>query len=147
LTRRFAHNVVILCFKPYILLTRQCLLRWASSALNSCDEETEVERVVLTVPDMWADHHVLSARHALAAAPGITEVSASARDLHVTVEFDPSLTDAATIAAVLTAAGYQPGELPAAGPPQHDKPSWADGPRVTTTDADDAAMSGDYRQY
>ena len=49
--------------------------------------------------------------------------------------------------AALTAAGYQPGELPAAGPPHHDKPSWADGPRVTTTDVGDAAMSGDYRQY
>lgn len=106
-----------------------------------------MERVVLTVPDMWADHHVLSARHALAAMPGVTEVLASARDLRVTVEFDPGLTDAAAIAAALAAAGYQPGELPAAGPPQHDKPSWAGGPRVTTTDAGDAAMSGDYRQY
>lgn len=106
-----------------------------------------MDRVVFTVPDMWADHHVLSARRALATAPGVTDVFASARDLRVTVQFDPGLTDAAAIAAVLAAAGYQPGELPAAGPPHHDKPSWADGPRVTTTDVGDAAMSGDYRQY
>jgi copper chaperone CopZ len=106
-----------------------------------------VEQIVLTVPDMWADHHALIARHALAALPGVTEVFASARDLRVTVVFDSGVTDAAAVAAALTAAGYQPGELPAAGPPHHDKPSWADGPRVTTTDVGDAAMSGDYRQY
>ena len=106
-----------------------------------------MEQIVLTVPDMWADHHALIARHALAALPGVTEVFASARDLRVTVVFDSGVTDAAAVAAALTAAGYQPGELPAAGPPQHDKPSWADGPRVTTTDVGDAAMSGDYRQY
>jgi copper chaperone CopZ len=107
----------------------------------------EVERVVLTVPDMWADHHVLAARRALAATKGVTEVFASARDLRVTVEFDPALTDALALAAVLAAAGYLPGEVPAAEPPHHDKPSWANGPRVTTTDAGDAAMSGDHRQY
>lgn len=106
-----------------------------------------MEQIVLTVPDMWADHHALIARHALAALPGVTEVFASARDLRVTVVFDSGVTDAAAVAAALTAAGYQPGELPAAGPPHHDKPSWADGPRVTTTDVGDAAMSGDYRQY
>ena len=106
-----------------------------------------MEQIVLTVPDMWADHHALIARHALAALPGVTEVFASARDLRVTVVFDSGVTDAAAVAAALTAAGYQPGELPAAGPPHHDKPSWADGPRVTTTEVGDAAMSGDYRQY
>jgi copper chaperone CopZ len=106
-----------------------------------------VEQVALTVPDMWADHHVLAARRALATTQGVTDVFASARDLRVTVQYDPGLTDAAAIAAVLTAAGYRPGELPAAGPQQHDKPSWAHGPRVTTTDAGDAAMSGDYRRY
>ena len=106
-----------------------------------------MEQIVLTVPDMWADHHVLTARHALAAIPGVTEVSASARDLRVTVVFDGNLTDGPAITAVLAAAGYVAGEVPAAGPPHHDKPSWAEGPRVTTTDVGDAAMSGDYRQY
>jgi copper chaperone CopZ len=106
-----------------------------------------VEQVVWTVPDMWADHHVVAARQALAATEGVTAVVASARDLRVTVDFDPAVTSAPALSAALTAAGYRPGELPAAQPPHHDKPSWAHGPRVTTTDAGDAAMSGDYRQY
>ena len=30
-----------------------------------------MEQIVLTVPDMWADHHALIARHALAALPEV----------------------------------------------------------------------------
>lgn len=105
-----------------------------------------MEEFVAVVPDLWADHHVLTARAALERLPGIETVEVSARDLNVRVRYDAGQTDESTIVAALTAAGYPPGELPAAET-QKDKPAWAGAPRVTTTNAMDLAMSGDYRQY
>ena len=106
-----------------------------------------MERLALTIPDMWADHHVLAARQALAGMAGVADLRASAQDFRLEVTFDPTRTSAAAVAEALAAAGYPPGESPAAEPPHRDKPDWAGGPRVTATDADDLAMSGDYRKY
>lgn len=56
------------------------------------------------------------------------------------------LTGDAVVVAALSAAGYPPGE-PAAEESRTDKPAWGAGPRVTTTNATDLSMSGDYRKY
>lgn len=105
-----------------------------------------MNELVVVVPDMWADHHVLAARRALRDLPGIEEVGASARDVTVRVAYDPDATDEAAIVAALAAAGYPAGQ-PVAGEEHTDKPAWAGAPRITGTNATDIAMSGDYRQY
>jgi len=105
-----------------------------------------MDELVAVVPDMWADHHVLTVRQALSDLPGVAEVTASARDLTVRVAYDPQATGEEAIVVALTAAGYPPGE-PAAGETRKDKPAWATAPRVTGTNATDLAMSGDYRKY
>jgi copper chaperone CopZ len=105
-----------------------------------------MNELVAVVPDMWADHHVLSARAALSGLPGVESVVASARDLTVRVAYDPGTTGEGAIVEALTGAGYPPGE-PAGSETHKDKPAWATAPRVTRTNASDLAMSGDYRKY
>lgn len=105
-----------------------------------------MDELVAVVPDMWADHHVLTARGALRDLPGVEQVEASARDLTVRVVFDPQQTGDEAIVAALTAAGYPLGQ-PTGEEPRKDKPAWAVAPRVTGTNATDLAMSGDYRKY
>ena len=105
-----------------------------------------MEELVAVVPDMWADHHVLGARAALDGLAGVERVDASARDLTVRIAYDPAQTGSEALVAALTAAGYPPGE-PAEPETHKDKPAWSGGPRVTTTNATDLSMSGDYRQY
>ncbi len=107
-----------------------------------------MKELTLTVPAMWADHHVLTVRATLAGAPGVGAVAASARDFTLRVAFDPAATDAGAIAALLAAAGFAEGAVPGAGDPVSARAAWADGgPRATTTNSADAAMSGDYRKY
>lgn len=105
-----------------------------------------MQELVAVVPDLWADHHVLRARAAVRDLPGVEQVEASARDLTVRVRYDPAQTDDGTIVAALTAAGYAPGE-PLAAEAHKDKAAWSAAPRVTTTNATDLSMSGDYRKY
>jgi copper chaperone CopZ len=107
-----------------------------------------MEELTLTVPDMWADHHVLAVRDALARQAGVTDVVASARDTSVRLAFDASQTGAEQIAASLSEAGYPVGDREEAGPPPTNKPAWATaGVRKTTTDPIDLVMSGDHRKY
>jgi len=102
----------------------------------------------LTVPAMWADHHVLVVRKTLAETSGVTAVEASARDFSLLVSFDPQAVTAQDIVATLGEAGYAEGAAPGPGDPQAFKPAWAAGGlRATTTNPADAAMSGDYRKY
>lgn len=106
-----------------------------------------MEELILVVPDMWADHHVLTVRELLDQEAGIADVVASARDTSVRVTFDPSQTSAEQIAARLSEGGYPPGEREEAPPPTN-KPEWAmAGVRKTTTDPIDLVMSGDHRKY
>jgi copper chaperone CopZ len=107
-----------------------------------------MKELTLTVPRMWADHHVLAVRKALADTPGIGAVEASARDFTLRIAFDPATISAEAIVAGLAAAGYVEGAAPGAGEPESAKAAWgAGGSRTTTTNPADAAMSGDYRKY
>jgi len=105
-----------------------------------------MDELVAGVPDMWADHHVLTVRATLMGLLGVEAVETSARDLTVRITYDSRATGEEAIVVALTAAGYPPGE-PAAGETRKDKPAWATAPRVTGTNATDLAMSGDYRKY
>ncbi len=107
-----------------------------------------MKELTLTLPAMWADHHVLAVRKVLADTPGIGAVKASARDFTLRVAFDPATISAEAIVAELAAAGYVEGAAPGAGEPESAKAAWMDGgSRATTTNPADAAMSGDYRKY
>ena len=107
-----------------------------------------MEKLSLTVPGMWADHHVLKVREVLCALEGVQEVEARALPRTVTVGFDPSRASAASLTRELEAAGYVPGEIVEPDLDQKNKPEWAsNGSRVTFTNELDLAMSGDYRKY
>lgn len=107
-----------------------------------------METLTLTLPAMWADHHVLHVRDALAEIPGVESVHASARDFTVKVAHDPQAVTATAITARLAEAGYAQGDAPGPGAEQRERSEWAtSASRMTMTDPVDAAMSGDYRKY
>lgn len=113
-----------------------------------------MDDLVVSLPTMWADHHVLKVREALARAPGVANVAASAKDRSAHVSYDPATTSAGDIVAALEAAGYETegtrardGGDEAAAPDVGGAPEWSAAPRITTTSAVDLTMSGDYRKY
>jgi hypothetical protein len=108
----------------------------------SLDKERSMEELTLAVPGMWADHHVLAVRDLLREDDAVTFTAASA------IEYDASRTDPQRITNLLTEGGYACGEPEQAAGPPTNKPAWATaGVRITTTNAVDLAMSGDYRKY
>ena len=107
-----------------------------------------MEELTLEVPGLWADHHVLAVRDLLREEEGVTFTAASALERTVRVEFDASRTDPQRITALLTEGGYACGHPEKAEGPPTDKPAWLTaGVRITTTNAIDLTMSGDYRKY
>jgi excisionase family DNA binding protein len=115
-------------------------------------EETTMENVLLDVPAMYADHHVIAVRQALLAVSGVEDVWASSAWQQVQVTFDPTSTSPDHLTRALEQAGYSVsnGHLPpspAPGPHAKD-PAWdALGARVTQTNQADLAMSGEFRRY
>ena len=65
-----------------------------------------MEKTVLSVPTMWADHHVLKVREALLALDGIEDVYASAAWKQVLVAYDSGKLDKSDITETLAGAGY-----------------------------------------
>jgi len=100
---------------------------------------------------MYADHHVLAVRDALAAIPGVEDISASSARRRVSLDYDPKKVDEESIRAKLAEAGYAEGqELEYAIPPEgkEDSSAWfCVNQRVTTTNRLDLEMSGDFRKY
>jgi len=111
-----------------------------------------MEKVVLDVPNLWADHHVLNVRDALVNLEGVEDVYASSAWKQVLVAYDPAKTDRAAIEKALAEAGYPVGE---GGPPmlapateKRRDPRWdVLGFRVTETNRADVEMSGEFRRY
>ena len=69
-------------------------------------EETSMEKIIISVPAMYGDHHVLEVRGLLLALSGVAEVNASSCFQTVEVSFDPAKVVAAQIKARLEEAGY-----------------------------------------
>ena len=65
-----------------------------------------MEALVLDVPAMYADHHVVEVRRILLEAPGVDVVDASSAFRTVEVGFDPERTSADALRALLDEAGY-----------------------------------------
>jgi len=110
-----------------------------------------MEKVVLRIPTMWADHHILAVREALGQVPGVTEVLASSMYKDVVIHYDPAVTSPDALAQALGTAGYPIGEEPAF--PAHisridDAAAWFQlQERITITDRRDLEASGDHRKY
>jgi hypothetical protein len=111
-------------------------------------EEARMEHLVLIVPGMWADHHVIAVRGLFKDEDGVVVTGASALDATLRLDYDAARTDPQKLAARLEQAGYSIGAGPEAEGPPTDKPAWLTaGVRVTTTDPADLTMSGDHRKY
>ncbi len=75
-----------------------------------------MQKAILDVPTLWADHHVLKVREALVNLPGVEDVFASSAWKQVLVRYDETQTDQAQIEQALAAAGYPVGEGETAQP-------------------------------
>jgi len=117
------------------------------------DEEVwDMEEVVLDIPTLWADHHVLKVREALVPKEGVEDVYVSSAWKQVLVKYDEARIDRATIEKTLAEAGYPvgEGETPILVQPGdvHRDPQWRVlGSRSTETYQADVEMSGDFRRY
>jgi copper chaperone CopZ len=111
-----------------------------------------MEQLILDVPSMYADHHVLKVREALTALAGVGKVYASSAWHQVVVSFDAGKIKGPEIEAALSQAGYPPGpgatpEVVKASKIKRD-PQWEIlGSRVTQTNEADIRMSGEFRRY
>jgi len=107
--------------------------------------------LVMDVPAMYGDHHVLRVRQALLAVKGVDEVTASAARRSVAVKFDETFASADSIGSALTEAGYPPNAIGPASqfPKRHeDGSAWFNLlERITTTERKDREMAGDFRRY
>jgi copper chaperone CopZ len=104
-----------------------------------------MERLQVSVPGMYADHHVLRVRADLSALNGIQDVVASAAFRSVALRYDPALISVEAIKDTLAAAGYpveQEPRAPVSGFPvatRRGDPAWDRlDIRIARTDARDA---------
>ena len=65
-----------------------------------------MKSLVLDVPRMFGDHHVLEVRKLLYELPGVDQVNASSAFRAVEVSFDPKKTSEDALTGVLDTAGY-----------------------------------------
>jgi len=111
-----------------------------------------MEKLILEVPSMYADHHVLMVRDALTDLKGVDDVYASSAWKQVMVSYDPAKIKPETIEKTLADVGYPIGEgetpiLVEASAIKRD-PKWETlGVRVTKTNQIDIDMSGEHRRY
>lgn len=117
-------------------------------------EKPQMDELVLGVPAMWADHHVLAVRTTLFALAGVEQVDASSAFKTVRVFFNPGRTSPQVIVKALAGAGYPPSgadeKTPVEVPVSNGKadPSWAKlNMRMIETSPVDMAMSGEFRKY
>ena len=111
-----------------------------------------MDKVVLDVPTLWADHHVLKVRDALGALKGVEDVYASSAWKQVLVNYDAAKIEPVAIEKVLAEAGYPvgEGEVPMLVQPTELRrdPQWEVlGSRMTETNQADLEMSGEFRRY
>ncbi len=111
-----------------------------------------MKKVVLDIPLLWADHHVLKVRDALVNLEGVEQVFASSGWKQVLVTYNGTKTSQATMEKALAEAGYPvgKGEVPmiAQATRLRRDPQWADmSLRMTETNMVDLEMSGEFRRY
>jgi copper chaperone CopZ len=75
-----------------------------------------MEKLLLTIPTLYGDHHTTAVRSLLGRIPGVADVFVSAASHQVTFAFDSTKATRPTIEKALADAGYEPGTLDAAFP-------------------------------
>lgn len=108
------------------------------------------EQVTYEVPSLYADHHVVAVRKALADLEGVEKVEASAAFQEVRVSYDPKKSSPSTIEERLKEAGYFPGEEGISLRYQSEKgdAAWKSlDMRDIHTNPVDLEMSGEFRLY
>lgn len=111
-----------------------------------------MKQLILEMPTMYADHHVLKVREALEGLKGIEETYASSAWKKIMISYKEKSIKPADIEKALTKAGYPPGEgatpmLVEASPDLKRDPQWEKlGSRVTKTNQIDLEMSGQSRR-
>jgi copper chaperone CopZ len=111
-----------------------------------------MKKVVLDVPTLWADHHVLKVRDVLSGLAGVDGVYASSAWKQVLVNYDEEKIDQVAIERALADAGYPVGEgvLPVLAETTSNRkdPRWKEARlRMTQTNQVDLEMSGEFRRY
>ncbi len=109
-----------------------------------------MQKITLTVPAMFADHHVTNVRRLLSPLAGVENVFASSAFKEVTIEFDPAKTSQDALVKALTNAGYAPGQEVVVEKTPFFKadPAWEVlGVRTVTTNPVDNQLSGEFRKY
>jgi copper chaperone CopZ len=109
-----------------------------------------MDHLTLTIPGLYADHHVTQVRRTLLQLSGVEEVMASAAFKELAVDFDPDKIARDAIVDALTRAGYPPGVPPVVerSPNATADPAWdVLTQRAVTTNMVDLQMSGEFRKY
>ena len=109
-----------------------------------------MKELILDVPLMFADHHVLKVRELFAGLEGIGDIYASSAWKQLMVSYDPDKLKPAAIEKALAEAGYPVGEetpvLLTSSPIKRD-PQWEKlAIRSTMTYQAELEMSGEYRR-
>lgn len=104
-------------------------------------------KVIVDVPSMYADHHVLVVRDLLTGQDGVSDVYASSAFRQVLVHYEPDVIQPEAISTLLEEAGYtQDMEVAVQGIQAED--AWKQGAfRMTQTHPADRVMSGEHRNY
>jgi len=111
-----------------------------------------MKQLILEMPTMYADHHVLKVREALEGLKGIEEAFASSAWKKLMISYQEKSIKPAEIEEALTKAGYPPGEaatpiLVKASSDLKRDPQWEKlGSRVTETNQKDLEMAGQSRR-
>ena len=107
------------------------------------------ETIELSLPAMYADHHVQRVRQALLSLAGVERVMASAADRRVEVQYGTPVSSAAAIREALTALGYPEGEVQTVEEIlTSNRTAWQRSPiRFSRTHPLDVQASGDFRRY
>ena len=109
-----------------------------------------MNQFTLTIPRLYADHHVAKVRQVLLPMNGVENVVASAAFKQVTIDFDPEKTSREAILDTLARSGYVPGVLEQVErtPNATPDPAWEVlTQRMVTTNQVDLQMSGEFRKY
>ncbi len=110
-----------------------------------------MKNLIVDVPGMYGDHHVLRLRQVLLDLQGVSDVSASAAQRKVAVRFDEATIGPDAIRDAIICAGYPPEEQPGVSefPKRHEDGSgwYLILDRTTTTEHKDREMAGDFRRY
>ncbi len=111
-----------------------------------------MEKLLVEIPSMYGDHHVLKVRDVLTKLKGVEEIYASSAWKQVIITYNPKVLKPAAIEENLANAGYPvgAGETPVLVEASKIKrdPQWQVlGIRVTETNMADVEMSGEFRRY